>query len=938
MTTFNQSGLKQTTKACLLVALFLSLGLSGFSQIKKRVQGTLNNQSGEAIVGASIKLISDLDSVQTSSGRGGLFSFNNIKGERFVLTVTSLGFDTFRQNYAFESGKSELMMSISLNESSQMLAEVSITGVAAITVKEDTLEYRTKDLRLREGALVEDALKKLDGVEVDKDGNVTAQGETVTRVRINGKDFFGGDVKTATKNLPAEIIEKIQIVDDYGDMANITGNRTGDPERILNIEIAPSRNNGDFGNYRVGGGTEERYQLTGMYSMFKDGLQLSALGNLNNTNASLFDFNIRGGGARRGRGGGGSFGRGFGGGWGGSNGLTNTGSIGFNYRQDVNDKLTMYGNYSYGHNDNTTLSNTYDFQDFRDTVLIKNGNTNNGSIGNDHRFDYNIEYKPNDKDYIKISPTFSLRSGNSNNVIFRDNILNENLINEETNLNSDKSYSPNFGGSGLYNRRLNDRGRNVFVNFSLNSSSTDQDQENIRDALLYATAEEAEEIYQRSIVDLRNKNLNGGASLSYIEPLGKNSNLEVNYDYNFATYDNSRTNNAYDADGGLINDPSLTFSRDLDYTFSTHRAGLTYRYRTDKLNYSIGASAQPNLLRGEANVDGVIIPISRNGFNFVPVARVEYKFSRSKSLNLNYSGRANEPSFSQLQPFTDATNQAAPVTGNPNLNAEFSHEVRLNYRNFNVSGGNSIFASLSGTMTEDRIVTNRTQYVDSIGVVQATEYLNADGFYNVRGFFNFSKPFSDRKYVVSLSGFSSYNNNVSYTSSIENIARNLVLSPGLNLQYNPKETIEITPGVRYTYNTTTNTVSSRTNSDVSTWALTLNSIINITPTWVWGGDFAKTSNTGYTSGVDANPVIINTYIEKQFFKGRNGAIRFQAYDLLNEQINVSRNVTENGYLDSRSNRLARYFMLTLSYRFSNFAGGSMGMDGPGGPGGYRRGG
>ena len=331
MTNFNQSATRQTVKAHLLCMLLLSFGLFGFAQTAKRIQGTLSDAAGTPVVGASIKLVSTVDSVQTSSGPGGIFTFNNLKGQRFVLTVTSLGFDTLRRDVAFETGKNELLLPVSLNASSQMLAEVSVTGVIPITVKEDTLEYATKNLRLREGALVEDALKKLDGVEVDKDGNVTAQGETVTRARINGKDFFGGDIKAAIQNLPAEIVEKIQIVDDYGDMANLTGNRSGNPERVLNLEIAPERNNGDFGNFRVGGGTDERYQVTGSYGKFKEGVQLSVLGNMNNINASLFDFNTRSGGARRGPGGGGSFGRGFGGGgWGGADGLTNTQSIGIN--------------------------------------------------------------------------------------------------------------------------------------------------------------------------------------------------------------------------------------------------------------------------------------------------------------------------------------------------------------------------------------------------------------------------------------------------------------------------------------------------------------------------------------------------------------------------------------------------------------------------------
>ncbi|SFC57127.1 Carboxypeptidase regulatory-like domain-containing protein [Parapedobacter composti] len=949
MTIFYQSAAQFFVKTSLLVVFLLPLGAhSAFSQSDRRVRGTLRNPAGDAVAGASVRLVSERDSVQTSSGAEGGFTFNKIRGQRLVLTVTSLGYDTLRQTFVFDAGENELQIPpLVLREASHLLGEVSVTGTIPITVKEDTLEYSTRNLRLREGALVEDALKKLDGVEVDKDGNVTAQGETVTRARINGKDFFGGDIQAAIKNLPAEIIEKIQIVDDYGDMANITGNRTGDPERVLNLQIAPDKNNGDFGNFRAGGGTEDRYQATGSYGKFKEGMQLSVLGNLNNVNASLFDFNIRSGGARRSRGGG-SFGRGFGGGgWGGADGLTNTQSIGINYRQDFNDKLTMYGEYSFGHTDNATLSAR-----FEETTLINEGvvymasNTDNGRQTNDHRFSWNIEYKPDDKNYIKLSPNLSYRHDRTNNFRMGSNIRNDLLVNDEQTNQYNRSSAPNYGISGLYNRRLSDNGRNIFLNFSLNTARTAQDQERILNSLVYTTSiADLDSIYQQHLVDLENKNLNGGTTLSYIEPLGQYSNLEVSYDFNFASYDNNRHANAYDIDGVIIDNPEYNNSRTYDYTFYTHRGSLTYRYRKDKWNYSLGVAAQPNQLRGGANIDGEAIPINRTGFNWMPVARLEYEMSRTKRFNINYTGRANEPGVTQIQPFTDYSNPNAPVTGNPELSAEFNHELRVNYRNFNVGGGNSFFVGLTGSLSEDKIVTNRTTTVDdSIGVINATEYLNANGVYNTRGFYNFSKPFADRTYTLSFNGMVSYNNNVSYVTAPENnaeaslltqrnIAKNWVLAQGVNFRYNPKETIEVSPGVRYTYNTTRNTVSDRNNRDVSTWALTLYGSVNLTPTWIFSADLAKTTNNGYNSSVDANPMIINAYIEKQFLKGRTGAIRFQAFDLLNEQTNVSRMVTDNSIIDSRTNRLARYFMLTFSYRFSNFAGGNM-FDGSGGPGGF----
>lgn len=935
----------------LYIGLLVVSATGVHAQTAGSVAGAVRDYNIQPVAGASVRLATTRDTLQTSTDNEGRFTFASVRARQFTLIITSLGYDTTRREVAFEEGVETVSVPpIILMESSQLIDAVTVQGAGAITFKEDTLEYSTRDLKLREGAQVEDALRQLDGVEVDKDGNVTAQGESVTRARINGRDYFGGDIKTAIQNLPADIIEKIQIVDDYGDMANLTGNRTGDPERVLNLQVDPRRNRGSFGNFRAGGGTEDRYLVDGSLNMMWDKTELALTANGNNTNFQRFNFNIGGGGARRGPGGG-SYGAGRGG-FGGSNGITDAQSIGFDLKHAFNDKLETYGDYRYGHNDNNTLSDQLREEALATGILLSSSNINNGSVSNTHRFSWNVEYKPTDKTFIKVSPTFHIGNTVSDNLslsaVQRDNELVNNVSNNQANRN----FNPSYGISALFNRRLSDNGRNVFVNFSLNTATSQQDRENILNTVnLELPIEDREEAYQRHLVDLQNKNLNGGASLSYIEPLGEYSNLEVSYDFNFASYDNSQFNNGFDSNGDMIGGSDFNFDRAFDYTFSTHRAGLTYRYRKDNFNYSFGLSAQPNILSGTSLVDGVSRPINRSGFNFVPIARLEYRPSRNKSFNINYTGRANEPSFSQIQPFTDYSNAATTTgiitatTGNPDLNAQFAHEIRINFRNFNMESGSSISASVTGTLSEDRIVNNRITSQDpELGIVQETRYVNDDGYYQGRAFFNYNKPVFNKKLTLSYFGMGTYTNNVSFTNSERNIGKNWMLANRFGLRFNPKETVEVMPSVGYTYNTTTNTLASqsRLNRDISTWSLSLFSTVNLSPTWIYGVDLTKTNNNGYDSSVDANPMIINTYIEKQFLKGRNGAIRFQAFDLLNEQTNVSRVVTDGYTLDNRSNRLARYFMLTLSYRFQNFGGGMSpqrdnpwsGPGGrPGGPGG-----
>lgn len=923
----------KSNRISIVIILFAAFVFSNYNsplmaQTSKTVNGVLRDSTGLSVIAASVKLISSQDTLQASSDVDGNFFFKNVKGDNFKLLITSLGFQPLSKSFSFD-GKNQLNIpTLTMRFESQLLDVVNVTGGTLVTMKEDTVEYNAKDYKVRPNAMTEELIKKLDGVEVDKDGNVQAQGESVSRVRINGKDFFGGDVKTATKNLPADIIEKIQIVDDYGDQANLTGNKTGDPEKVLNITIDEKNNNGNFGQFGAGMGTKPedennyRYQVGGMYNSFTGSRQLSVIANMNNNNNQAFDFNSRGGGARRRRGGGGP-----GGFSGGGNGLTDSYSLGFNYRKDFNDKWTTYGNYSYNHSDNNVVSSLFQQDFFSDSTALSDISSLSNAISNNHRFDWNVEYKPNDKVFVKLSPTLSIGTNNSYSNEINDQRLqftDEDRSEIATNIvstNNSKTNTPNYGLSGLFNYKLSDEGRNIFVNFSVNSGKTKQDQDRITNSI-NTGSENPDSTYIRQLIDLENKGVNGGSSVSYIEPLTDKSNLEFSYDYNFANYDNDRFVQNVDQLGNQSYDPLS--SNQYDYTFTTHRAGVTYRYRADKIVYQLGATVLPTRLSGRTVLADQDLSFSRNGFYFVPVARFEYKASRTRSFSAEYRGNANEPSFSQLQPITDISNPRSPVTGNPDLAAAFNHTLRMRYRNFDFESGNIFFAMLNANVTQDKITTNRITTVDSIGLVQETRYLNTDGNYNINGFYHYGKPFNNRKYVVTLRGRASFNNNLAYVNNEENEAKNWELNQGLNIQINPADWMEIRPGVDFTYNTTKNSLQGANNQDITTWAASMYGNIFITPTLLWNFDVAKTSNSGYSNNVGANPLIINTFLEKQFFKNKNGMLRLQAFDLLNEQVSISRLVTENRISDSRTNRLARYFMLSFTYKFQKFAGKSGG--------------
>ncbi|MDF2477166.1 MAG: hypothetical protein K0S24_2649 [Sphingobacterium sp.] len=924
--------------------LFLLSMLSGWTVYgqTKGVQGMLKDDKNRVIAGATVKLTSKLDSMIAGSNMAGIFTFDKIKADTFKITVSNLGFERFEKEFVFPKGEAKYIIpSLTLQQNSQMLEEVVVDGVPTVVVKSDTLEYTMKDLKLRDGAVAEDALKKLQGVEVDKDGNVTAQGESVKRVRINGKDFFGGDVKTATQNLPANIVQKMQIIDDYGDMANITGNKNGESEKVLNIQIDPKYNQGHMTTLRAGYGTEDRYQATGMWMGMREGEQLSILGNLNNTNAPLFDFNTTGGGARRGQGGGGRRGGGM---FGGSDGLTKIGSIGLNFRKDFSDKLTAYGSYSFSHTNNTTLSERFQENTLPNIMQTDSVSTNTNTIGGSHRFEANIEWKPSSKDYIKISPQFGYENSDattlSNSITYRSNIFNnsqdQNVIANST--------APRFGISGLYNRKLNDKGRNVFVNMNFNNAKTKKDQNAILDRLL-ADPNNADaplsSIYEKTILESNNKSWNGGASLNYTEPLSEKGKLELTYDFNKNKYDNYNKQEGFDKDGNLISeDPKLNFDYNYDYSFSTHKVGANYLYNGDKITYSIGAAAQPSQLRGDAISSGLVVPIHRNNMNWMPIARFEYKFSRQSNISVNYSGTPNEPSVTQILPFDMSTNRTSIVIGNANLNPEFSHQLNVRFRKNDFQKGNNLFAFVNASLTNNKIVSLNKSYFDDLidyqtgetnsTLISETRYLNEanDKPFNVNSFYHYGKSLKEKTYNIMLMGGISYNKNIGYVSTDKddnmgqkNIARNIVFNQGLMFRYNPSENLEINPGVRYQYNHTENSLTNRT-TNVSSWTPTLIGSVNITPTTIFGADLSKQFNTGYGAGINANPFVINTYVEQKFLRDQRGTIRLQAFDLLNEQTNVSRTVSESMIMDSRTNRLGRYFMLLFTYKFQKFAMGN----------------
>lgn len=920
----------------LLIGLFISYNAIG--QTSRDISGLVKDTTGTSVIAATVKYIAGKDTLFTRTDLDGKFSFKNVKSSTFLITVSSLGYQAINKRFLYADGNTPLVLDpFILKAENRMLGEVVISGTGSITIKEDTIVYRAADYALRENALAEDLLRKLPGVEVDKDGNVSAQGKQITRVRVNGKDFFGGDVKTATQQLPADILESAQIIDDYGDQANLTGIRNGDPEKILNFTIRADKNKGYFARGTIGGGDKDRYQGSITANTYNNSEQFSIIGNLNNTNSSVFNFGGGGGsgggapriqmsgggnfggGARIQMSGGGGGGGGFGGFGGNSDGLTNVGSIGLNYRKDYGTKVSSYGNYSYSNRDNNVFSNQLQQNNFQNSLISTDQNTTRNLINDNHRFSWNLEYKPDSVNFIKFSPSFSYSGTTdigSSNYIQNDNTR---LSSDGSSNNNTISKSPNFGANILINHRLKKRGRNLSLSASANNSKTKQEDDQLTEYINYIVSGSNTNVYRNQELYDNNRSSNINANLSYNEPLSPTTNLEFNYNYSNTNYKTNRQ--TYDISQAGLSTFNTSLSNDYNYSFSTNRLGVNYRVNQKRYNYSLGISAQPNVLEGNSVVMGIRTPNRNTGFNIIPSARYSYNFSRTRAFNANYFGRAIEPTYIQLQPTPDISNPQYPVYGNPNLGAEFSHIISFRYNNFNFSSGDVLFFNLSGNFTENKIVSNILRKMDpAVGLVQETRYLNTDGYFTTNAFYNYSKPFQDKKYVFSFNGSANYINNISYTDNVKNTGKNWIFSQGLNMQINPNKNLEFNPGFRYSFNTNTNDAITNNNTKVSTYSLNFNTRIYFLKSWLLGSDLSKAFNNGYSSSLAVNPFIINTYLEKQFFKDKRASLRIHGFDLLDENTSVSRSVTGNIITDSQSNRLSRYVMLSFTMRLQKFSG------------------
>jgi len=942
-------------KWTILLFFAMIIGMStAWSQAKQSgtIKGILTDKtSQEALPAATIALLHAKDSTVAATAltsTKGVFEISGIQDGNYRLFISFMGFEPYTKSISISSANKQVNLdTLALPRKGVDLNVVEIIReVPPIVVKKDTLEFNAGSFKTRENAVVEDLLKKLPGVQVDKDGKITAQGETVKRVLVDGKPFFSDDPKLATKNLPADIIDKIQLIDKKTDQAEFTRIDDGQTEKTINITIKKDKKKGYFGRATAGYGSGDRFGVNASLNRFRDNQQIAILGGGNNVNNMGFTFQDAfnfGGGGGRGGGGGGRGGRGGGGGGsmagGGGSGITRNWNTGLNFSQDFNSKLKVNGSYFY--NNTQTASERISAKQYLlpDTTYYYNENSSSLTNNINHRANVRVEYTIDSMNSVIITPNFGYTKGeNFQSNEYKSLNTKQEMINSGNTVNSSNATNPNFSTNALYRKRFNKKGRTLStnINFGFNNSDRENFNKSRNEFVNPDGTHYVDSLDQRSDVNSVSRNL--GVRITYTEPIFTDRYLELSYGYNRnfnssdkLTYDYNNAKNEYDK----LND---SLSNAFENTFQSQQAGISIRTQKLKYDYSVGLNVQFSHLENlNITKDSLL---TQRTMNFFPSAHFNYTFAKNKRLRMYYNGSTQQPTVQQLQPVPDNSNPLYIQLGNPNLKPQFNNNFNISYNVFNVETMRGFFSSFNGGFTANKIV-NETTF-DTQGK-QTSRPVNINGSYNLNTFVVNSFPLKKQNTSINTNTSFSFNRDLSITNSVQNTIKNFTLTQGVGFNYMHKELFDIATNASANYNGARYSVQKNNNTNYFDYTFAFDFNLNLPLGFIIGSDINYTLNTGRTDGFNQNVTMLNGFVSKTVFKQKQGLVKIQAFDLLNQNVSISRNVAENYIEDVQNMVLSRYFMVSFTYFLNKFGGNTKGenkgqrMRIPGGgPGGNMR--
>jgi len=918
-------------KAILIALLFVSYTVSAQTKAGVVSGRALNGKDKSPLDYASVavkKLFGDSSVAGVgTTNQAGTFSITGLPVGKYRLFIAYLGLKSVNKDFELTAAAPGINFGdLSMEDTGVDLKTVEVKGdIPPVKVKKDTLEFNAAAFKVKENAVVEDVLKKLPGVDVAKDGSITAQGEKISKVRVDGKDFMGNDPLLATRNLPADMIDKIQIIDDMSEQSKFSGVDDGNREKIINITTRQDKKNGFFGNSTLGYGTDDRYDVNVNVNKFKNDEQMSVIGQFNNVNKQNF-----------GGGGGGGRGMNFGGG-GPQRGITTTNMGGFNYA-DVYKNGTQF-NASYNFN-KTSLFNKEN--SFTQNLLGNNTTTNKETYENttdriNHRLNFTLDTKLDSTISLRLQPNVQFNDAETNSLTnYERVVLGGTTIGKQGYITN--SSSPSVSNNLLLRKKFQRRGRTLSLNVNTNINNSDSENYLDRVENLSIPGNPGSVIVDNQLNDQGTKSISNTTRLVYTEPLSKTLSLELNYQNGYSFDNQDRKVYDYNPATGKYDVINSLFTNDFDNTTFTNSVGFSFNKNEKKYNWNMGLAVQ-NTDQERYNATDYS-SFKRNFINLTPSAQFRYNFSQSKRLRINYNGRTAQPSISQIAPIFDNTNAQSFPIGNPDLKPSFTNSLSVFYNNFNFANFRSLFIGgffsqqFNAFTTQSALITDTSD--DNYGKI-SQKSVNVDGNFNANIFGNISQPIikgNKLSFQIDLRG--SYAKGTGYVSNnagfIENVTKSLSVTNGYKLTSN-LDKFDLIAGISGTMYRDTYSANSRNNQKY------YNLAPNIDISYMFPGnirlqtDITYNKVTGRGVGFDTDFTLMNAYMSRQFFKSR-GTFKLSVNDLLNENTGVTRTGGANTIQDLNFNVLKRYYMVSFTYSLNRVAGRNVGGQ-PGQGGGQR---
>jgi len=927
-------------RSSLLLIVLSLFNLSLFAQKNGTVKGVAFDTLAQKTVGAvTVTVLDKKDSSLVSftmTDNAGNFELRGLPNGEYRVMLSHVSYYNSNKYFSIsDSSKQANLGNIVMNDKSKILEEVVVAAEAPpITMIDDTIQYNASSFKTQPNANVEQLLKKLPGVKVDKDGTVTAQGEKVNRVLVDGKEFFGTDPKIATRNLPADAIDKVQVYDKQSDQAQLTGFEDGNYEKTINLKLKKEKKKGVFGKLAAGAGDKERYEAKGNVNSFKGARQMSAIGMANNMNAEGFSFmdilNFTGELSRMQRGGGGgnininlsgddASAMGVGGNRNG--GITTSSGGGLNYNNIIGTKNDFQSNYFYNRYNPKIEShiNRQNFLPGGNTNYLKNELSNN--INSNHRFNLNDLYQIDSLHSLRLIPSLSFQeTNNRSSSDYKTLSETGNLINEGNSKSTSNNKGYNFRNEIAFRKKFDRRGRTLSLTLqtSLNESDGDGSLNSITSFYNSSGALiQKDTLNQQFTTSASLKSYN--ARLVYTEPLFKRSLMEFSASKSNSknisdriTYDYNQSNGKYDV---LNHTQTNNFENEYGYT----NAGFRLRTQKKKFNYSVGLNWQQADLQGTIITDAKDSVITKSFHNWLPNARFQYNFSRFKNLSFNYNATTRQPNISQLQPVPDNSNRLYIREGNPDLKQEVTHTVQGNLFLMSPYKNKNFMLFFNYMRTQNRIV--NYDIVDALGV-RTTKPININGVYGMMGDMNFSMPVRFLRGMFEIGNRIAYNRDKQFINTFENTIRSLSVGPEVSITTWYKEKLNLSLEAAYTINSSKYSLQSAMNTDYLQQRYGADLDWQLPKRFFFSTDLNYTINSRRADEFNTKVPIWNASISKQFMKYSRGEIKFSAFDLLDKNIGINRTSNQNYIEDSRVNTLRRFFMLTFTYSLTKSGLGS----------------